>query len=226
MRVFDRSCETVESAGARRGAQMGVLRCDHPDVLDFINAKDKAGELSNFNISVGVTDDLMRAVEADAAMGTGAFRRTGRRMQEPGCLSTRRRAMGIPHRAGRELWGKITASTYDHAEPGVLFLDRANADNNLHYCETFEATNPCVTADTWIMTADGPYQVRELIGKPFAALVDGQAYPTASAGFFPTGIKPVLRIRTAAGRQIRLTENHLVRRVSAQTRWTQTDEWV
>ena len=141
--VFDQSCSTVESAGARRGAQMGVLRIDHPDILEFIEAKRTPGRWNNFNVSVAVSDRFMQTLAqgGDWALVHRAepgadCKPTGASHDEHGNWIYRT----LPAQA---LWDKLTQSAYDYAEPGVLFMDPINSDNNLSYCEAIATTNPC-----------------------------------------------------------------------------------
>ncbi len=125
MDVWDSMCRTIMSAGSRRGAMMGTMRCDHPDIEDFIKAKQDAGRLRMFNLSILVSDAFMEAVKAGKdwplTFGGKVYRTV----------------------AACELWDKIMRATFDYAEPGVIFIDRINRANNLAYCETIHATNPC-----------------------------------------------------------------------------------
>ena len=125
MDVWDSMCRTIMSAGSRRGAMMATMRCDHPDIEDFITAKSDAARLRMFNVSVLVTDPFMEAVKANGSWDLVFGGKVYQTVQ------------------ARDLWNKIMRSTYDYAEPGVIFIDRINKANNLGYCETIAATNPC-----------------------------------------------------------------------------------
>ena len=125
MDVWDSMCRTIMSAGSRRGAMMATMRCDHPDIEDFITAKQDSARLRMFNLSVLVTDPFMQAVKND---GSWELKFKGRIYKT------------VP---ARDLWNKIMQGTYDYAEPGVIFIDRINQKNNLAYCEDIAATNPC-----------------------------------------------------------------------------------
>jgi len=125
MGIYDSVCNTVRSAGHRRGAQMGVLRVDHPDIEEFIRAKQNTDNLTNFNISVAVTDEFMEALDADAEFELRFEGRIHKKVK------------------ASYLWEEIMRSNWDWGEPGVLFIDRINQMNNLRYCEEIAATNPC-----------------------------------------------------------------------------------
>jgi ribonucleoside-diphosphate reductase alpha chain len=125
MDVWDAMCRTIMSAGSRRGAMMATLACDHPDIETFVDAKRERGRLTNFNLSVLVSDPFMDAVKADADWNLRFAGKVYRTLK------------------ARDLWDRIMRATYETAEPGVIFIDRINDENNLGYCETISATNPC-----------------------------------------------------------------------------------
>jgi ribonucleoside-diphosphate reductase alpha chain len=125
MDVWDAMCRTIMSAGSRRGAMMATMRCDHPDIEAFIAAKQDPARLRMFNLSVLVTDAFMAAVKADGPWELVFGGKVYRTVE------------------ARDLWNRIMRSTFDYAEPGVIFIDRINTMNNLGYAETIAATNPC-----------------------------------------------------------------------------------
>jgi len=246
MDIYDKMCFTVSSAGGRRGAQMGTFDIGHPDAIEFIRAKRENGRLRQFNLSLLITDEFMRAVreerdwqlafplsrrefEAEQPDITDATRfvwrecpANGNYVSDESGLVCCRVYKTLP---ARRLWDVIMTSTYDFAEPGFILIDRVNEMNNNWWCEQIRATNPCVTADTWVQTSEGARQVAELVGRPFVARVDGVDHASADAGFFLTATKPVVRIRTAEGHSLRLTADHRLRRVSSFTRWSVASEW-
>jgi ribonucleoside-diphosphate reductase alpha chain len=246
MDIYDKMCFTVSSAGGRRGAQMGTFDVGHPDALEFIRAKRENGRLRQFNLSLLVTDEFMHAVRKDLDWNLAfplltkeydpaehklddATKFVWREWPSTSTYVTREDGLvcckiykTLP---ARRMWDVIMTSTYDFAEPGFILIDRVNEMNNNWWCENIRATNPCVTADTWVQTSEGPRQVAELIGKPFNARVDGVDHASSPEGFFRTALKPLVKLATAEGHSLRLTSDHRVRRISTLTRFRLVTEW-
>ncbi len=153
MDVWDAMCRTIMSAGSRRGAMMATMRCDHPDIEAFIEAKSDSARLRMFNLSVLVTDPFMEAVKADGSWDLVFDGKIYRTVE------------------ARDLWNRIMQATYDYAEPGVIFIDRINEKNNLSYCETIAATNPCgeQPLPPYGACLLGSINLARLVDKPFEA---------------------------------------------------------
>ena len=154
MEIYDSICRCVASAGHRRGAQMGILRVDHPDIVDFIHAKQNSDRLTGFNLSIAITDKFMVAVVGDL----------------PFMLRWRGKDYGEVN--ARNLWEMIMRSTWDWAEPGVIFIDQMNAMNNLWYAESIAACNPCFTGDTEVISRIGRVALKHAVGTEIEVLTE------------------------------------------------------
>ena len=246
MDIYDKMCFTVSSAGGRRGAQMATFDVAHPDVVEFIKAKREDGRLRQFNLSLLITAEFIEAVKNDKAWPL-SFPVTEKEVQlDQLDLKDKTQIIwrDLPNKEGyvvndngqiacritktlpaKRLWDIIMSSTYDYAEPGFILIDKVNEMNNNWFCENIRATNPCVTADTWVQTEQGARRVSDLIGQQTNVLVDGQLHASAVEGFFKTATKHVLKLITKEGFSLRLTPDHKVRKISDQSRYQQKTEW-
>ncbi len=205
MKIFDAATDQIKQGGRRRGANMGILRVDHPDIGEFITCKEDVHEITNFNISVAVTDRFMEAV----------------RKGEKYDLINPRTGKVVKQLDARTVFDKIAHQAWRNGEPGLFFIDITNRTNPCPNIGEFEATNPCVAGDTIVMTDRGPMAVKDLhhlaAGEPVKVATDdrtvgGDAKVTLreAQGVYKTGIKTIWRLTTRAGFRLRATYDHRI----------------
>lgn len=207
MRIFDVATDVIKQGGRRRGANMGILDVNHPDIIEFITIKEQEGVLNNFNLSVAVSDEFMKKVEND----------------EKYRLINPRNGNTVKKLRAHDVFELIARTAWKCGDPGIIFKDEINRKNTVPLTGKIQATNPCVTSDTWIMTEKGPRQVKELIDRGFTAILNGEKWN--ASGFFLAGKKPVYKLKTKEGFKLRLTEDHKVLKVNGLTKYRMKTEW-
>lgn len=218
LRIYDSAFGTIKQQG-RHGANMAMMRIDHPDILDFITCKRQEGDITNFNISVKVTNDFMEKLHEDPNQEwlcnwEGEVRQP-RVVKHVTDMFGRHEEVKDTKISVGELWEMLLHHSWRNGEPGIAFIDHVNHDNPLPGLGDIECSNPCVTEDTWVQTLYGPMQVKDLIGQPFTAMVNGrtamqESYISTKQGFFHTGRKRVYELVTQEGYTLKLTKDHEV----------------
>ena len=208
MHVYNGATEAVKQGGKRRGASIAVLRVDHPDIVEFIDCKKEEGVLANFNISVAITDEFMAALKE------------GREYD----LLNPRTKKPAGKLLAKDIYDQIVTNAWANGEPGIIFIDKINKYNPVPQFP-IEATNPCVTGDTWICAKNGPQMVKDIIGNKESILINSAYHNTDQKGFFCTGIKPVIEIITKEGYRIKATGDHKILTAQHVTRYRIVKEW-
>jgi len=191
MKIYDAAIEQVKQGGKRRGAAIGTLRVDHPDIIEFINCKTKEGDISNINISVGITDEFMDAVRNDKNYW----------------LVNPRNKEKVQELSARYVFNMIAENAWKNGEPGVLFLDTINKANPLPELGEIETTNPCLTGDMKLLTTEGYIPLRDLAGKDNIEIINKDNEVVKSKVFF-SGVKDTVKIVLSSGEIIRCTPDH------------------
>ncbi|MDY6827620.1 MAG: LAGLIDADG family homing endonuclease [Bacillota bacterium] len=221
LKIFDAATEAVKQGGTRRGANMGSLIYNHPNIIEFICCKEKEDEVNNFNLSVTVSDEFMR--KATGEDPDPLYTLINPRTRQPYLDPENDNEVQLN---AREVFDLIVQKAWSKGDPGIIFIEQMNRFNPTPHIGLYETTNPCVPGDTFVLTAEGPRTVKDLTGKQATLIVNGKPFQTTEAGFFSTGTKPLLSIQTREGYTFRATGDHPVLKVMRKTRYSIDQEWI